>query len=96
MARKKKAKHKVAVRMCAGCFCKFDRRKVLQTLADAFADTCEFEFSYEKEDDGAFDLALQINGCDSECAKRSELIPNVVIDHNNWEQAVEVFAEAIK
>lgn len=89
-------KQRVAVRVCAGCFCRYDRRKVLQTLADAFADTCELEFSYEKEDDRAFDLALLVNGCDSECAVRSELVPNVVIDHNNWEQAVEVFAEAIK
>lgn len=87
-------KHKAAVRVCAGCCCRYNRRQVLQTLQEAFADLCEFEFSYEKEDDGAFDLALLINGCDSECAKQSELVPNVVIDHNNWERAVEVFEEA--
>ena len=37
--------------MCAGCFCKFDRRKVLQTLVDAFAETCTFEYSYKKQEE---------------------------------------------
>lgn len=92
-SKKRKNKHKIAVRVCAGCYCQYDRRKVLQTLKDAFADTCEFEFSYFKEEDGAYDRALLISGCDSHCAKESELIGNVVIDHNNWERAVEVFAE---
>ena len=93
MARKKKAKHKVAVRMCAGCFCKFDRRKVLQTLADAFAESCEFEYSYKKEEEKNYDLVLRISGCDSECAEPAEFIDELMIDHNKWENAVAVFAE---
>ena len=40
-----------------------------------------------------YDLMLMINGCDSECSKPSEVIDNLVIDHNNWENAIEVFAE---
>ena len=86
-------KKKVAVRTCAGCFCKFDRRQVIKTLSDAFADTCEFSFSYRMDEDCDFDLVLLINGCDSECAERSELVDNVTIDHNNWEHAVDVFAQ---
>jgi len=81
------------VRMCAGCFCKFDRRKVLQTLVDAFAETCTFEYSYKKQEEKKYDLVLRISGCDSECAEASEVIDNLVIDHNNWENAVAVFAE---
>lgn len=38
---------------------------------------------------------LLLNGCDSECAARSEIIRNIVIDHNNWEKAEEVFAAEI-
>ena len=79
--------------MCAGCFCKFDRRKVLQTLVDAFAETCTFEYSYKKQEEKKYDLVLRISGCDSECAEASEVIDNLVIDHNNWENAVAVFAE---
>ena len=81
------------MRMCAGCFCKFDRRKVLQTLVDAFAETCTFEYSYKKQEEKKYDLVLRISGCDSECAEASEVIDNLVIDHNNWENAVAVFAE---
>ena len=93
MAKPKKKKHKIAVRMCAGCFCRFDRRKVLQTLVDAFAESCVFEYSYDAEEEKKYDLVLRISGCDSECAKPSEQIDELIIDHNNWENAVKVFAE---
>ena len=86
----------IAVRMCSGCVCEFDRRKVLETLTKAFADTCEFKYSYNLNKDTDFDLALQINGCDSECAQPSELIDNLIIDHHNWEQAEELFEEKIQ
>ena len=56
MARSRKSKHKIAVRMCAGCCCRFDRRKVLQTLVDAFAESCEFEYMYEKDLEKNYDL----------------------------------------
>ena len=29
----------------------------------------------------------------TECAERSERVDNVTIDHNNWEHAVDVFAQ---
>ena len=86
---------KVAVRMCGGCVCEFDRRKVLEDLTEAFGERCEFKYSYNLNKDGAFDLALQINGCDSECAKASDMVANVVIDHRNWESAGDVFGEAL-
>ena len=89
----KKTKHQIAVRMCAGCCCRFERRKVLQSLVDAFAESCGFEYMYEKDQEKNYDLMLMINGCDSECSKPSEVIDNLVIDHNNWENAIEVFAE---
>ena len=89
----KKTKHQIAVRMCAGCCCRFERRKVLQSLVDAFAESCVFEYMYEKDHEKNYDLMLMINGCDSECSKPSEVIDNLVIDHNNWENAIEVFAE---
>lgn len=95
-SREKNKKKKIAIRCCAGCFCKFDRRKIIKDLSEAFADSCEFEFSYELEEDGKYDAALLISGCDSHCAKESELIKNIVIDHNNWEKAEEVFAAGIE
>ena len=88
-------KKKVAVRMCSGCVCEFDRRGVLDLLVETFGDTCEFKYSYNLKRDADFDLALQIHGCDSECAEASEVIENVVIDHKNWESAVGVFGEAV-
>lgn len=90
-----KKKYKIAMRTCAGCFCKFNRRQIIQDLSEAFADRCKFEFSYKIKEDGKYDAALLINGCDSECAERSEVIRNIVIDHNNWEKAEEVFAAEI-
>ena len=81
----------IAVRMCAGCNCTFDRRQVLQTLEDAFAGECECTYSYNVDEDAAFDAVLLINGCDSECAAPSEVRENITIDHNNYEEAMEVF-----
>ena len=78
--------------MCAGCGCNFDRRQVLQTLEDAFAESVAFAYSYDANDDKEFDAVLLINGCDSECAQPSELRENIVIDHTNNEKAVEVFS----
>ena len=69
----KKSKHIIAVRMCAGCCCRFERRKALQSLVDAFAENCEFEYSYETDEEKNYDLMLMINGCDSECSKPSEV-----------------------
>lgn len=88
-------KKKIAVRTCGGCFCKFDRRKIIETLKDSFQDSCEIGFNYDKENDGNYDLILLINGCDSECAEASEITENLIIDHTNWERAEEVFAEKL-
>ena len=82
--------------MCAGCGCNFDRRQVLQTLEDAFADSIAFAYSYDASDDKEFDAVLLINGCDSECAQPSELRENIIIDHTNYGKAVEVFHESIR
>ncbi len=38
-------KKKIAVRTCGGCFCKFDRRKIIETLKDSFQDSCEIGFN---------------------------------------------------
>ena len=86
----------IAVRMCAGCNCTYDRRKVLQTLENAFAGECEFTYSYDVGDDVAYDAVLLINGCDSECAVPSEVRESIVIDHNNYEEAIEVFKGRIQ
>lgn len=94
-SRKKNKKKRIAIRSCAGCFCKYDRRKIIKDLSEAFADSCEFEFSYKLAEDKNYDAALLISGCDSHCAEESELIKNIVIDHNNWERAEEVFAAEI-
>lgn len=94
-ARKKNGKKKIAIRSCAGCFCKYDRRKIISDLSEAFADSCEFAFSYKLAEDKNYDAALLISGCDSHCAERSETIKNIEIDHNNWEKAEEIFAAGI-
>ena len=60
---------------------------------DAFAESCAFEYSYKKEEEKNYDLVLRISGCDSECAEPAEFIDELMIDHNNWENAVAVFAE---
>lgn len=86
-------KKTIAVRTCGGCVCKFDRRKVIKTLTDGFADSCTFRFNYDLEKDGEFDLALLICGCESACAPHSETIENLIIDHTNWETATGVFGE---
>ena len=91
-----KEKKKIAVRMCSGCVCEFDRKKILDLFIETFADNCEFKYSYALAQDADFDLVLLINGCDSECAKASVLTENLVIDHNNKEDAVEIYAERLE
>lgn len=84
---------KIAVRVCGGCFCKYDVKAVLQKIIDAFSNDCSFTYSYRLEDDEQFDSVLLINGCDYQCAEKSTLRNNIIINNTNWEQANVVFAE---
>ena len=85
---------KIAVRTCGGCFCEFDRRKIFDDLSAAFKDEFEFKFSYDISKDDEYSLVVLINGCDSECAPRSETNRMLVIDHTNHDRALDVFREA--
>ena len=86
---------RIAVRTCGGCFCPFDRRKVIDDISKANSENCDFEFSYDLADDEKFDMVLLVNGCDSHCAPASEVTNNLVIDHENWERGSEVFKDAL-
>ena len=89
-------KKQIAVRVCGGCFCKYDVKKVLQQVQDAFSENCAFVFSYQTDQDSQYDAVLLINGCDYECAEKSTLVENININNTNWEQATLIFAEKIQ
>lgn len=84
---------RVAIRVCGGCFCKYDVKAVIRQIEDRFADRCLFSYSYLPEMDNQYDYVLLINGCEYECAEKSTLTKNILINNTNWEQAVLIFSE---
>ena len=88
-------KKRIAIRLCGGCFCKYDVKAVIRQITERFSDDCVFAYCYRPEEDDQYDSVLLINGCEFECAEKSELTKNIRIDHTNWREAIQIFSEQI-